>query len=58
MVSRAERYQAKAAECESVAKSAAVHSMKAMYLDLELQWRQLAHRVETLDREHRSPDLC
>jgi len=58
MVSRAERYQAKAVECELAAKSAVVHTIKAMYLDLALQWRQLAHQVETLDREHRSLDCA
>jgi hypothetical protein len=51
MVSRTERYQAKAAECEAAAKSTAIHALKAMYLDLACQWRQLAHQVETLDRE-------
>jgi hypothetical protein len=42
---------AKAAQSELAAKSAAVRAVKTMYLDLALQWRQLAHHVETLDRE-------
>jgi hypothetical protein len=53
VISRAERYEARAAECDLAAKSAAVRAVKAMYLDLALQWRQLAHQVETLDREQR-----
>jgi len=55
MVSRTERYLAKAAQCESAATSAADRAMMALYLYLELarQWRQLANQVETLDRERR-----
>ena len=53
MVSRTERYLAKAAQCESAATSAADRAMMALYLELARQWRQLAHQVETLDRERR-----
>jgi hypothetical protein len=52
MVSRTERYLAKAAQCES-ATSAADRAMMALYLELARQWRQLANQVETLDRERR-----
>jgi hypothetical protein len=53
MVSRTERYLAKAAQCESAATSAADRAMMALYLELARQWRQLANQVETLDRERR-----
>jgi hypothetical protein len=53
MVSRTERYLAKAAQCESAATSAADSAMMALYLELARQWRQLANQVETLDRERR-----
>jgi len=53
MVSRPERYLAKAAQCESAATSAADRAMMALYLELARQWRQLANQVETLDRERR-----
>jgi hypothetical protein len=53
MVSRTERYLAKAAQCEAAATSAADRAMMALYLELARQWRQLANQVETLDRERR-----
>jgi hypothetical protein len=53
MVSRTERYLAKAAQCESAATSAADRAMMALNLELARQWRQLANQVETLDRERR-----
>ena len=41
MVSRTERYLAKAAQCESAATSAADRAMMALYLELARQWRQI-----------------
>jgi len=55
--SRAQRYMAKGLECELAAKSAADRNVRAIYLDLARQWRQLAFQAEMLDREHPKPLL-
>jgi hypothetical protein len=47
---RIERYLAKAKECERLASEARNPMVKAMYLDLVRQWRDLAEQIRELTR--------
>jgi hypothetical protein len=48
-----QRYLERAAHCEQAAAQVADPLTKALYLDLAYQWRDLAQRAETLDRQRR-----
>jgi hypothetical protein len=53
MVSRAELCLEKALECYRAAQRAQEKELKAMYLDLAKQWREMAEQVEMLERNQR-----
>jgi len=48
--SRADRYLQRAAECERLAASVRDQEVRATFLDLADQWRDLARQAQTLDR--------
>jgi hypothetical protein len=51
MSPRAERYRAKAAECDRLASKARDLFVRSSLADVAAQWRELAERVELLDLE-------
>jgi hypothetical protein len=51
LITRSDRYRAKAAECEAAARKVADQRAREAYLDIARQWRELAAQVELVDRE-------
>jgi len=51
MVSRAEIYQARAAECEASAATVIDPKARATFMELAEQWRNLALQTEQRERE-------
>jgi hypothetical protein len=54
-MSRAEVYRAKSLECLQTAQRANDPAAKASFLELAEQWRELADRVDAIEREQRQP---
>jgi hypothetical protein len=52
---RAERFKAKSLDCLRAAQAATDATVKTAFLELALQWRELAEHAETLDRERSEP---
>jgi hypothetical protein len=48
---RADRYRAKAADCEQAARKLSDANTRTLYLDLAHQGRNLARQAEMLERE-------
>ena len=51
MLSRSERYLAKADECQQVSDAADTSGTKRLYGVLASQWRQLAEKAEETDKK-------